>query len=261
MELYQVDSFTHVPFRGNPAAVCISDKQLNDNVMQQIAMEMNLSETAFLNKGDGFSSLRWFTPATEVTLCGHATLAAAYVLFSKQYLAENEEHRFKTASGELRVWQPEMEWLAMDFPLIQTQNSEIPLWIGEHFENVCSFATTEKNDIVELPHPDAVTDFRPDFALISRHTRQGLIITAKGNNGTDFVSRYFVPNVGVPEDPVTGSAHCELAHFWQKRLQQNQFKAYQASVRGGYVGVKITGDRVELKGQATLVFETKLELE
>ncbi len=260
MKLYQVDSFTSEAFCGNPAAVCISDEPLSERLMQNIAAEMNLSETAFLAKADKLKRLRWFTPTTEVTLCGHATLAAAYILYTEGYLDNDDRHSFSSASGELIVSfkvgdKPQIE---MDFPLISTQSKELPLWVGEHFENVLGFASTEKNDIVELENTEVVQGFRPDFAVISKHTRQGLIITAAGNGNTDFVSRYFVPNVGVPEDPVTGSAHCELAHYWQQRLEKNTFRAYQASARGGSVELEIQSDRVLLRGNAVVIFKTDL---
>ncbi|EMR02538.1 PhzF family phenazine biosynthesis protein [Cesiribacter andamanensis] len=222
MELFQVDSFTHVPFRGNPAGVCLSAQPLSELLMQQIAAEMNLSETAFVHAEDGYRRLRWFTPAVEVTLCGHATLAAAHVLFSQGLIAPDAWHVFDTLSGQLQVRQPMEGVLEMDFPLITTQSKEAPQWLQEHFEGIQGYACTEKNDILELASEQAVRDYLPDMEQIARNTRQGLIITARGEGDIDFVSRYFVPNVGVPEDPVTGrpivSWHITGGIGWKNQL-------------------------------------------
>lgn len=255
MELYQVDAFTHVPFRGNPAGVCISAEPLSERLMQQIALEMNLAETAFVSAADDYRRLRWFTPTVEVTLCGHATLATAHILFERKLLEEGAQHIFETLSGQLQVGQPEAGVLEMDFPLIATQKAEAPQWLKEHFEEIKGFASTPKNDILELTDESAVRAYLPDMSQIARNTRQGLIITARGSEGVDFVSRYFVPNVGVPEDPVTGSAHCELAHYWREILEKTSFKAYQASSRGGLLELRISEDRVMIRGRATTVFK------
>ncbi|WP_224994556.1 PhzF family phenazine biosynthesis protein [Cesiribacter sp. SM1] len=257
MELFQVDAFTNVPFRGNPAGVCISAEPLGEMLMQQIAAEMNLAETAFVSAADGYKNLRWFTPAVEVTLCGHATLATAHILYSQGLLAPEEEHIFETLSGQLQVRQWNEEQLEMDFPLITTEKKEVPQWLKEHFEGIRGFAATPKNDILELDSEEAVRDYLPDMAQIARNTRQGLIITARGTEDISFVSRYFVPNVGVPEDPVTGSAHCELAHYWKDILEKTSFRAYQASKRGGYLELQIVEDRVLIRGRAITVFKAE----
>lgn len=255
MELYQVDSFTQVPFRGNPAGVCISAEPLAELLMQQIAAEMNLAETAFVSAADNYSKLRWFTPTVEVSLCGHATLATAHILYQRGLLEPEEEHIFETLSGELRVRLPEEGLLEMDFPLITTERQEVPQWLQEHFEDIRGFAHTPKNDILELGSEEAVRDHLPDMGQIAKNTRQGLIITARGEGDIDFVSRYFVPNVGVPEDPVTGSAHCELAHYWRDILEKTSFRAYQASQRGGFLELQIQEDRLLIRGNALTVFK------
>ncbi len=260
MELFQVDAFTHVLFRGNPAGVCLSTEPLAELLMQQIAAEMNLAETAFVNATDGFQNLRWFTPTVEVTLCGHATLATAHILYERGLLAPETAHVFETLSGELRVRREEDGAIEMDFPLITTQKKVVPQWLKEHFEHIQGYAYTPKNDILQLENEEAVRDYLPDMAQIAANTRQGLIITARGTDDTDFVSRYFVPNVGVPEDPVTGSAHCELAHYWKDILEKTSFKAYQASKRGGQLDLQIQEDRLLIKGRAVTVFRTELSL-
>lgn len=257
MELFQVDAFTHVPFRGNPAGVCISAEPLAELLMQQIAAEMNLAETAFVNALDGYQNLRWFTPAVEVTLCGHATLATAHILYQRGLLEPEAEHIFETLSGQLQVRKHEEDLLEMDFPLIMTEKKEVPQWLKEHFEGIRGFAFTPKNDILELESEESVRDYLPDMGQIAQNTRQGLIITARGSEGIDFVSRYFVPNVGVPEDPVTGSAHCELAHYWKDILEKTSFKAYQASKRGGHLELQIVEDRVLIRGRAITVFKAE----
>lgn len=263
MKIFQVDSFTREKFSGNPAAVCISEKPLPDKLMQQIAAEMNLSETAFVNSADAYESLRWFTPTSEVDLCGHATLAAAHILFEQKYFGRNQAISFTTRSGKLQVSSTASAALEMDFPLIETRSEEPPEAVIQLFGEVKSFSRTDKNDIVELSSAEAVRQAAPDMEALRKNSRQGIIITARGSGewaGYDMVSRYFVPNVGVPEDPVTGSAHCELAHFWQQKLQKNAFSAYQASVRGGRMDIQIKGNRVLLTGYALTVFATTLQV-
>lgn len=263
MKIFQVDSFTKEKFRGNPAGVCISEEPLAERLMQQIAAEMNLAETAFVNTAEGYQQLRWFTPTSEVDLCGHATLATAHILFEQRYFGRNEALLFHTRSGKLQVVLDENGSLRMDFPLIASVQKEAPEVVFDLFEGVTGFASTEKNDIIELSSSEAVANARPDIAQLSRLSRQGMIITARGAgewSEYDFISRYFAPNVGVPEDPVTGSAHCELAAYWQGKMQKNNFMAYQASARGGSIKVEIKGNRVFLTGDAVTVFGTSLHL-
>ncbi len=263
MKIFQVDSFTKERFRGNPAGVCISQEPLAEGLMQQIAAEMNLAETAFVNTAEAYEQLRWFTPTSEVNLCGHATLATAHILFEQKYFGRNQALKFNTRSGVLQVSSEPSGALCMDFPLIETAIAPAPDAIEQLFGEIKSFARTAINDIVELPSAEAVANAKPDMGEISRNSRQGIIITAAGSGkwqAYDMVSRYFVPNVGVPEDPVTGSAHCELAHYWQQKLQKNEFSAYQASARGGSMDIKIKGQRVLLTGNAITVFASELQL-
>lgn len=263
MKIFQVDSFTREKFKGNPAGVCISEEPLAEELMQQIAAEMNLAETAFVNTAQGYQHLRWFTPTSEVDLCGHATLATAHILFEQRYFGRNEALLFHTRSGTLEVVLDSEGSLRMDFPLIPSQSAEVPDFASKLFEGITGFASTEKNDIIELSSAEGVVKARPDMTLLSRSSRQGIIITARGEGewaSYDFISRYFAPNVGVPEDPVTGSAHCELAAYWQEKMQKNMFKAYQASARGGSLKVEIAGSRVFLTGDAVTVFGTSLHL-
>ena len=264
LKLFQVDSFTKEKFKGNPAGVCISEEPLSDFLMQQIAAEMNLSETAFVSTKGGYRRLRWFTPTSEVDLCGHATLATAHILFEQKYFGRNEALKFETRSGALQVTIESSGQLCMDFPLIESKQQEPTEAVGKLFGEVVEMASTAKNDIVELPTAEAVAGAAPDLGFLSKNSRQGIIITARGGSGRwkdfDIVSRYFVPNVGVPEDPVTGSAHCELAHYWQQKLGKNELKAYQASARGGSLGVRIVGKRVMITGDAITVFATTLKV-
>ena len=255
MKLYQVDSFTDQPFAGNPAGVCLLDQPLPDATLQALAMEMNLSETAFVEaRADGTYGLRWFTPTAEVDLCGHATLASAHILFSEAMVPFDAVLRFQTRSGELRVHQ-EGEWLVMDFPARPSEEVAVLPAYEAMIPGMTVLASAKDayNIILELPDERAVREAVPEMETIAEHTDQGLIITARGDNH-DFVSRFFGPNVGVPEDPVTGSAHCQLAPFWASRLEKNDFLAYQASQRGGEVRVSLQGDRCLIKGQAVTVF-------
>lgn len=263
MKIFQVDSFTREKFKGNPAGVCISEEPLAESLMQQIAAEMNLAETAFVNTAEGYQHLRWFTPSSEVDLCGHATLATAHILFEQRYFGKNEALHFRTKSGVLQVVLEVDGSLRMDFPLISAEPREVPEFAARLFEGITAFASTEKNDIVELSSAQEVVRAHPDMALLARSSRQGIIITARGEGEWkeyDFISRYFAPNVGVSEDPVTGSAHCELAAYWQEKWKKNTFRAYQASARGGSLVLEIAGNRVFLIGNAVTVFSTSLHL-
>jgi PhzF family phenazine biosynthesis protein len=259
-EIFQVDAFTDRPFAGNPAAVCVLPQPRNDGWMQNVAREMNLSETAFLlRQDDGSYNLRWFTPATEVPLCGHATLASAHVLWERGDLQLEETARFHTLSGLLTAKRAG-EWIELDFPLQTPNVSEIsddlitalgtqPKYVGE----------THRNYLVELDSEETVRNLQPDFSLLKTLPVQGVIVTSKATTPEyDFVSRYFAPAVGIDEDPVTGSAHCCLAPYWRDRLGRDNFLAYQASTRGGVIKVSCKGDRVLLGGQAVLVLRGEL---
>ncbi|HAA12038.1 MAG TPA: PhzF family phenazine biosynthesis protein [Cytophagales bacterium] len=262
MKIFQVDAFTERPFNGNPAAVCMVEGGIDDATCQAIATEMNLSETAFVEELEGeFNySLRWFTPAAEVDLCGHATLASGHVLFSEGINMENNTVRFQTRSGELLVHQ-DKDMLVMDFPARLSANMPLLEEFEEMFagSEIVAAARDKYNLILEMPTEAVVRKATPNMEAIAEHSDQGVIITAPGDR-YDFVSRFFGPNVGVPEDPVTGSAHCQLGPYWAKKLGKNSFRAYQASARGGEIGVEVKEDRCLLKGYAVTVFRGELAI-
>jgi len=250
----QVDAFTPTPFAGNPAAVCVLDTPRERAWMQHVATEMNLSETAFLLRRHNGYSLRWFTPAVEVELCGHATLAACHVLWEDGHLGPDEEALLHTASGVLTATR-QGEWISLDFPtrperpvepppeLIRALAVE-PVYVGK---NVYDY-------LVQVADEATVRALDPDQLTLKRLGVRGVMVTAVASTpGFDFVSRFFAPGAGVDEDPVTGSAHCCLGPFWQERLGKPELVAYQASRRGGVVRVRVAGDRVVLGGQAVTV--------
>ena len=256
--MVQVDAFTSEPYRGNPAAVCVLQQPASTVWMQAVAREMNLSETAFLHPvPDGFA-LRWFTPTTEIDLCGHATLASAHVLWEEGTLAAGEPARFLTRSGVLTATRAS-DMIELDFPAVPAR----PVPDGPAFgarlsgllgADVRYAAQSEFDYLAELSSEAEVRRLTPDLAAIARLPVRGVIVTsASGTAGVDFVSRFFGPAAGVPEDPVTGSAHCTLGPFWGDRLGRSELVGYQASARGGTVRVRLAGDRVVLAGQAVTV--------
>jgi PhzF family phenazine biosynthesis protein len=256
-----IDAFTDKAFSGNPAAVCLLNEPLTDQQMQAIAMEMNLSETAFVKATDehGVFSLRWFTPTVEIDLCGHATLASAFWMLESAWVADLDVIRFQTLSGELRV-KRNGERLTMDFPLIPTFSDTHPKFSTELFGNkIVHAAQLRRNWIFELESEKAVRAFVPDFIEIAAHSEVGFIVTAPGEGEYDMVSRFFGPNVGVPEDPVTGFAHCALVDYWNQRTGKTQFKAFQASARGGELFLEKHDDRVWIGGSAVKVLVGTLE--
>ncbi|HXH60921.1 MAG TPA: PhzF family phenazine biosynthesis protein [Fimbriimonadaceae bacterium] len=248
--IYLVDAFSNAPFTGNPAGVCPLDGPADEQWMQSVAMEMNQAETAFFWPEDGAFRLRWFTPTLEVDLCGHATLASAHVMYETGLLAQDATAKFHTKSGELTC-KKNGGFIEMDFPNEQPKEIEpfnaesaigvTPLWNGEN--RMAKFAV--------LGSEDEVRSIKPDFGLVSTMGRVGLIVTAKADKTkADFVSRFFAPQAGVPEDPVTGSAHCGLGPYWISVLGKDHVTGYQASKRGGFVQIESKGDRVVLKGEA-----------
>ena len=248
--VYQVDAFTMGPFSGNPAAVCPLDAWLDDDTMQKIAAENNLSETAFIVAGDESYSLRWFTPSIEVDLCGHATLAAGYVVLH-HLRPDIDSVSFETISGQLTVTR-DGDRLSMDFPA----RAPKPVAVSEALSDALGEAPSEvhaSRDILAVYEDEAVVRrLSPDPAkLLALEEGLGVIVTAKGD-AVDFVSRFFVPKAGVAEDPVTGSAHCTLVPFWAKRLGRSQLVAHQVSSRGGELHCEHRGDRVIMSGQCTL---------
>jgi len=256
--IVQVGAFADRPFRGNPAAVCVLAGPAEAGWMQAVAAEMNLAETAFLYpEGDGFR-LRWFTPVFEVDLCGHATLASAHVLWETGALPPDAPAHFQTRSGRLTCRRAG-DWIEMDFPADPPAPVEPPpdllAALGAEARSV---GRGRFDYLVEVESEAAVRELRPDFGRLAAIETRGVIVTARSSGEFDFVSRFFAPASGIDEDPVTGSAHCTLAHYWQNRLGKSEFQAFQASPRGGGVGVAIEGDRVFLRGRGMLVFEGRL---
>lgn len=267
LRLHQVDAFTDRPFAGNPAAVCLLDRPRDERWMRAVAAEMNLSETAFLVRrgggeggGDGFD-LRWFTPACEVDLCGHATLASAHRLWETGELGAGEEARFHTRSGLLTARRAGGGWIEMDFPARPPRRAEPPSGLAEALGAPVRWTGAGGDDLLALlDDAAAVRSLAPDLGRVARLPVRGLIVTAAADPGAehDFVSRFFAPAVGVPEDPVTGSAHCCLGPFWAERLGKPEVVGYQASARGGVVRVRPRGERVTLGGEAVTVLVAEL---
>lgn len=257
--IIQVDAFTGKPFSGNPAAVCLLEAPREAAWMQNVAREMNLSETAFLlKKADGYD-LRWFTPETEVDLCGHATLASAHVLWEDGHLQPDEEARFHTRSG-LLIARHTGDRIEMDFPSEPQKPAIAPSLLTRALNTTPVYTGKNRFDyLVEIESEDVVRKLRPDFTLLKTVPARGVIVTALSDSREyDFVSRFFAPAVGINEDPVTGSAHCCLGPYWQKRLKKDSFTAYQASSRGGVIRVRVRGERVLLGGQAVIVMRGEL---
>lgn len=254
IQLYQVDAFTSKLFSGNPAAVCPLDEWLADDVLQAIAGENNLSETAFLVKNDTGFDLRWFTPTVEVALCGHATLASAFVLFNRRGWID-PTIRFQTRySGQLVVTRRE-DLYEMDFPSRPVHNTDPPMGLREALgiSGGRVYGSTE-DLLVVLESEKEVRELTPDMSKLAKIGYRGVIATAGGNR-SDFVSRFFAPRVGVPEDPVTGSAHCVLIPYWAGVLDKKELYALQVSKRGGEVYGRDYGNRVRISGKAALYSE------
>jgi len=259
LRITQVDSFTNRPFAGNPAAVCILPKAADPAWMLNVAREMNLAETAFLvPQRDGYD-LRWFTPSVEVDLCGHATLASAHVLWEDGHLKPGVQARFHTKSGLLTADQRD-SWIELDFPATPASQAEPPAGLMEALGAKPRFVGRSRFDyLVELEDEATVRRLDPDLGAVARVKSRGVIVTSHANNGQyDFISRFFAPQSGVPEDPVTGSAHCALAPYWSEKLGKKELMAFQASARGGELRLRLEGDRVRLGGQAVTVLRCEL---
>jgi PhzF family phenazine biosynthesis protein len=260
LRIWQVDSFSAQPFRGNPAGVCVLDRARSQEWMQQVAMEMNLSETAFLEAGDdGSWSLRWFTPATEVKLCGHATLASAHILWREGFVDSSQEISFNTLSGLLTA-RLCGELIELDFPARPPRPVAAPAGLAEALGIEPVLVARDAEDVLVLAAgEEVVRKLDPDIRGLGKVAARGIIVTAAAEDGKhDFVSRFFAPAVGVDEDPVTGSAHCCLAPFWADRLGKHEMDGYQASARGGTVHVRLAGDRVVLGGEAVTTLRAEL---
>jgi predicted PhzF superfamily epimerase YddE/YHI9 len=259
LTIVQVDAFADRPFRGNPAAVCVLPAPRDDAWMQDLAREMNLAETAFLHPQDGAYELRWFTPTVEVALCGHATLASAHVLWESGFLPSDRQARFHTKSGLLTA-DRRGDWIELDFPVTRPAAAPPPEGLGAALGATPRWVGRSRFDyLVELDSEEQVRGLTPDLAALGRVEARGVIVTSRSATaGYDFVSRFFAPRTGVPEDPVTGSAHCALTPFWSERLGRTTMTGYQASARGGIVRVRLAGDRVVLGGQAVTVMRGEL---
>ncbi len=257
--MFIVDAFTETPFAGNPAAVCILDGPRDAAWMQAVAGEMNLAETAFLQRqAEGFD-LRWFTPTIEVDLCGHATLASAHVLWEAGHLPPTDAARFRTRSGLLTATRqgPRIE---MDFPAEPAEPASPPPDLAKALGVTPIYLGKNRFDyLVEVASETAVRALKPDLAFLGGLPVRGVIVTSEASApGYDFVSRFFAPGSGIPEDPVTGSAHCCLGPFWRARLGKDALVGYQASARGGVVHVRVQGKRVILGGHAVTVLKGEL---
>jgi len=252
LPIYQVDAFASEPFEGNPAAVCPLDEWLADELMQQIAMENNLSETAFFVEQENEYRLRWFTPTTEVDLCGHATLASAHVLF-EQLNCDQQIIRFDSNSGELKVRKEEGR-LVMNFPTAALNRAEVPDFLEEAVGVSAQELYRDTDYLYVVESEEQVRNLNPDIQAMAKADVRGIIVTAPGKE-YDFVSRFFAPNAGVDEDPVTGSAHTMLTPYWSNRLDKKKLVGRQVSRRGGTVYCHYKGDRVEISGEACTVMQ------
>ncbi len=249
-DIYKLDSFTDTLFTGNPAAVVPLSAWLPDHVMKGIALENNLPETAFfVPEKDGFH-LRWFTPTVEMNLCGHATLAAAWVIFNALGYT-GEVIRFSSLSGDLFV-KKNGDLMTLDFPALYSEKSAPEPIITQIFGAPCRELFKGKKWVAFYDNPDFIRRAKPRMDLIKNTADEGLIITASGDGKYDFISRYFAPQIGIDEDPVTGAAHCRLAPLWADKLNKTVFLAHQASARGGDVACELKNDRVLLSGKAVL---------
>lgn len=251
LPIYQVDAFTDKIFSGNPAAVVPLEKWLPNDILLKIAAENNLSETAFFVPNDKGFDLRWFTPAMEVDLCGHATLATSWVIYNELGYDKNEIH-FESESGELIV-KKSNNGFTLNFPIWESAHSEPEEIISQIFGKTAKALYKGKKWVAVFDDEQFIQNTQPDIALIKTIDSQGVIITAESESpNVDFVSRYFGPQVGIDEDPVTGSAHCLLTPIWAERLGKTNFKAKQASARGGDLELSLQNDRVFITGKAAL---------
>lgn len=250
-----VDAFAGRPFEGNPAGVCLLESAAHEAWMASVAREMNVSETAFVRPEEAGWGLRWFTPATEVDLCGHATLAAAHVVWEERLADAGEPIRFHTRSGTLTATRHD-PWIELDFPAAPPRPAEPPPDLVEAIGGSCSYVGRSPLDdhLLLLADDASVRALKPDLRRLANLPGRGTIVTAPADDdGFDFVSRFFAPGVGVDEDPVTGSAHCTLGPFWAERLGRGDLVGHQVSRRGGVVRVRVEGERVVLGGRAVTV--------
>ena len=259
LNLYIIDAFATRPFQGNPAAVCPLNEWLDDELMQKIAAQNNLSETAFFVPLEDAFHIRWFTPAAEIDLCGHATLASAFVL--NEFLNyKKDKITFVSKSGPLHIGFKKSGMIELNFPAIISSGSQDKEHISSLLKiKINGLYETEKWYLAELPSANEVAGFQPDFDLIKKLSKAILVITAPGKD-CDFVSRCFGPRVGIPEDPVTGSAHCLLVPYWFARLGKQDFHARQLSARGGELFCRLEGERVKISGFARTYLSGKIKV-
>lgn len=258
VKLYHINAFTNELFHGNPAAVCPLSEWLNDKQLQAIAAENNLSETAFFTGQEGRYALRWFTPGIEVDLCGHATLATAYIIFS-EYERSRETLQFTTRSGDLFVTRMGDNVFAMDFPAKPPSECKVPVHLTAGLGAEPLEVLMADDYVAVFADETAVRALQPDFKCLQNLSCRGIIATALGDR-CDFVSRFFAPNMGIDEDPVTGSTHCTLAPYWATRLGKNLLKARQVSKRGGCMQCEIKADRVILSGECVKYLQGEIEI-
>jgi len=259
IKIIQIDAFTSEPFKGNPAAVCILDTPGDAAWMQNIAREMNLSETAFIVPKPNAFDLRWFTPTTEVDLCGHATLASAHALWEESILREDQPAHFNTRSGLLTAYR-RGGWIELDFPANTVETIPPPEGLMAALGVDAKFTGWDGTDyLVEVESESMVCTLKPDLKALKAFPVRGVIVTSRSaSTECDFVSRFFAPGAGIDEDPVTGSAHCSLGPYWADQLGKQKLLGYQASTRGGFVRVSLNGDRALLEGQAVTIFRGEL---
>jgi len=258
MLLLQVDAFTSEPFKGNPAAVCFMTEPRDDRWMANLAAEMNLAETAYLSVRDDGWGLRWFTPAVEVDLCGHATLASAHAIWTEN-ISKDDELRFHTRSGVLTA-KRDGDFIELDFPAKREEAIAAPAGLLDALGTThATYVGRNQFDyLVELPTEAELRSLKPDHAVLRQLPVRGIIVTSRGSGEYDFISRFFAPGSGIDEDPVTGSSHCCLTPYWAERLGKHEMNAFQASPRGGAIRVRLDGDRVKLAGRAVTVFRSEL---
>ncbi len=256
LEIYQVDAFASEVFKGNPAAICPLEEWLDAELMQKIALENNLSETAFFVRKDDVYEIRWFTPTFEIDLCGHATLGSAFVIFECLNAKESSVKFHSHKSGKLLV-EKNGDRLILDFPSRPVSPVEVPPGLIEAIGKQPKEVFKARDYFLVYETEQEVAEIEPNFAALLKIPTHAVIVTAKGDN-CDFVSRFFAPEVGVYEDPVTGSAHCNLIPFWAQRLGKNELYARQISTRGGELFCELQGDRVKIGGSAVLYLKGEI---
>lgn len=259
MKSFLVNAFTDQPFTGNPAAVCLLSESKDAEWMQKVAREINLPTTAFVNDTNGEFSLRWFTPTTEIPICGHGTLTSAHILWETGYLRTEDPASFSTQSGVLTACMKD-GWIQLDFQSAPDQQISFPDKLINALGVVPTYVGKNQLDyIVEVESDDVVRNLTPDIDAIAQLPVRGVIVTSRSNSDKfDFVSRFFSPAQGIIEDAVTGSAHCCLGPYWKRRMNKDEFVAYQASARGGVIKVKNSNDRVLLSGKAVTILKGEL---